>query len=130
MDFINDYRWLDKVVLIVEDDSSNYQYINALLRESGLTLIHAKTGEEAVNICQTINKLDLILMDIQLPFMSGYEATEKIKSFRKDLPIIALTAYFFNDDKTKSLNFGCNNFISKPIDTEELHSAISKYLDS
>ena len=130
MNFINDYRWLNKVVLVVEDDSFNYQYIQALLSKSGLILIHAKTGEDAVNICQTTDKIDLILMDIQLPFMSGYEATEKIKSFRNALPIIALTAYCFNDDKIKLLRTGCDKYISKPIDAEELHQTISKYLDN
>lgn len=123
-------RWQHKVILIVEDDSINFQYIEAILIESGLSLIHAKTGEEAINICQSNPKIDLVLMDIQLPFISGYEATQKIKFFRNDLPIIAQTAYAFNDDRMKSISAGCNNYISKPIDPEELYSVIAKYLDT
>jgi len=130
MRLITGKLWQNKAILIVEDDPINYQYIEALLAESGLSLIHAKTGEEAVKICQTIYKIDLVLMDIQLPFMSGYEATQKIKSFRKELPIIAQTAYVLNDDRLKAIMVGCDFFISKPIDPEELYSAISKYLDA
>lgn len=130
MRLITGKLWQNKAILVVEDDPINYQYIEALLAESGLSLIHAKTGEEAVKICQTIYKIDLVLMDIQLPFMSGYEATQKIKSFRKELPIIAQTAYVLNDDRLKAIMVGCDFFISKPIDPEELYSAISKYLDA
>lgn len=130
MRLITGKLWQNKAILVVEDDPINYQYIEALLAESGLSLIHAKTGEEAIKICQTIYKIDLVLMDIQLPFMSGYEATQKIKSFRKELPIIAQTAYVLNDDRLKAIMVGCDFFISKPIDPEELYSVISKYLDT
>ncbi len=129
MQIINDFRWLNKVILVVEDDPINYQYIEALLKDTGLSLIQAKTGEEAIKICQENAKVVLVLMDIKLPFMSGYEATEKIKSFRKELPIIAQTAYFLNDDKIKCKKAGCDHYISKPIDTEELYSVLAKYLE-
>jgi CheY-like chemotaxis protein len=129
MHVINDYRWQNKVILVVEDDNINYQYMEALLKATGIEIIHAKTGEEAVNLCQTIDKIDLVLMDIQLPFMSGHKATQIIKSFRKDLPIIAQTAYVLNDDRNKSLEAEYSHYISKPIDPEELYSIISKCIN-
>ena len=129
MQVIGDNRWMNKVILVVEDDNINFQYIDALLKNTGFKIIHAKTGEEAVSFCKTINKIDLVLMDIQLPFMSGYEATRIIKSIRKDLPIIAQTAYVLNDDRIKSLEVGCSDYISKPIEAEELYAMISKCLD-
>jgi len=129
MQVISDFRWQNKVILVVEDDNVNFQYLEALLKATGLEIIHVKTGEEAVNLCQTIEKIDLVLMDIQLPFMSGYEATQAIKFYRKNLPIIAQTAYVLNDDRNKSLEIGCNYYISKPIDPDELYSIISKCIN-
>ncbi len=129
MQVINDNRWRNKVILVVEDEPINFQYIEALLKETGLVIISAKTGEEAINFCQTIDKIDLVLMDIKLPFMSGYEAAQRIKSFRINLPIIAQTAYVLNDDRMQSLKVGCSDYISKPIDPDEFYSIISKYLD-
>jgi CheY-like chemotaxis protein len=125
---MNTNRWQNKVVLVVEDDNINFQYIEALLLETGLSLIHVRSGEEAIQICQSDQIIDLVLMDIQLPFMSGYEATLAIRKLRRYLPIIAQTANVLNDEKTLSLNAGCNYYITKPIDPDELFSVISSYL--
>lgn len=122
-------RWLNKVILVVEDDNFNYQYIDALLSGKGLNLIHAKTGEEAIKICKSDQKIDLILMDINLPFMSGYEATKEIRTLRTNLPIIAQTAYALSEDQIMCKKAGCDHYISKPIDIEEILSAFSKYLN-
>jgi len=122
----NTNYWPNKVVLIVEDDHISYQYIDALLKNTGFRIIQARSGEEAISICSADDCIDLVLMDIQLPFMSGYEATQQIRAIRKDLPIIAQTANVFNDEKILSLEAGCNYYIAKPIDADELYAAISK----
>lgn len=123
-----DFRWDNRVVIVVEDEPINFYYLSELLSNSGLTLINAKSGEEAIEICQNNDKIDLVLMDIQLPLISGYEATIKIRSFNKDLPIIAQTAHFLNDEKKKAIKAGCNGYISKPIDTDELYNILNKFL--
>lgn len=116
--------------MVVEDEPVNFYYLSELLSSSGLVLINAKSGEEAIEICQNNEKIELVLMDIQLPKMSGYEATKKIKSFKKDLPIIAQTAHFLNDEKKKAIKAGCDGYISKPIDTEELYAIFDRYLNN
>ena len=123
------YVWPNKVVLVVEDDSFSYQYIEALLQGTKMKIIHAKNGEDAVSICQSEEKLDVVLMDIQLPFMSGYEATKKIKAIRKKIPVIAQTANVLNDERVLTLEAGCDYYISKPIDPDELYLAISRCLN-
>jgi len=121
--------WPGKVLLVVEDDNFSYQYIEALLQGTKFTIIHARSGEDAITVCQSDEIIDLVLMDIQLPFMSGYDATQQIKAIRKDIPIIAQTANVLNDEKNLSLKAGCDYYITKPIDPEDLYSAISKCLD-
>jgi CheY-like chemotaxis protein len=122
-------RWPNKVVLVVEDDNFSFQYIEAILKGTGLTIIHVKRGEDAVNTCRSNENIDLVLMDIQLPFMTGYEATKQIRAIRRDLPIIAQSANVLDDEWTKAINAGCNYYTSKPIDSEELLSIISKCMD-
>ena len=121
-------RWGRRVVLVVEDESINFFYLNELLSDKGLILINAKSGEEAIALCTTNPNIDLVLMDIQLPGISGYEAAQKIKAIRKELPIIAQTAHFLNGEKRKSIKLGCDGYIAKPIDTEELFSIFNKFL--
>jgi CheY-like chemotaxis protein len=92
------------------------------------TLIHAKNGKEAVDICYDNNEIDIVLMDIKMPVMNGHRATVKIKTKYPDLPVIAQTAYSTESEKQKALNSGCDDFISKPIDKEQLLSMINTYL--
>ena len=90
-------------------------------------IIKASTGTEAVEICRNNPDTDLILMDIQMPEMNGYEATRQIRKFNKDVVIIAQTAYGLSGDVEKSLDTGCNDYIKKPINKLELDSLIQKY---
>ncbi|NOU16736.1 MAG: tetratricopeptide repeat protein [Bacteroidales bacterium] len=122
----NTNYWPNKVVLVVEDDQISFQFIQAILKGSGLRLIHAKSGEDAVTICQSDEVIDLVLMDIQLPFMSGHEATKQIKSIRKNLTVIAQTANVLDEEKNLSLEAGCKYYIIKPIESDDLYSTISK----
>lgn len=99
----------------------------AIVQEKSKTLRDARTGVEAVHMCYDNPEIDLMLMDIQMPELNGYEATKQIRKFNKDVVIIAQTAYGLSGDREKALVAGCNDYISKPINKVELHSLIYKY---
>jgi CheY-like chemotaxis protein len=119
--------WSGKVLLIVEDEESNYFLLYRLLKKSGIKTLWAKNGKEAVEICKTM-KVDVVLMDIRMPVMDGYEATRLIKMEKKDIPVIAQTAYALTGEREKSIAAGCDAYLSKPIDSRELRAILSRYL--
>jgi len=121
--------WSEKVILIVEDEDSNFILLDRILKRTGAKLVWAKTGSEAIEFCNT-QHFDLVLMDIRMPGMDGYEATQAIKQDHPSLPIIAQTAYALKGERENSLAAGCDNYISKPIDTRELTSMLEKYLNN
>lgn len=121
-------NWQNKIILITEDEENNFKLLKAILAPSKARLIWAKNGKEAVEICKTNPLIDLVLMDLKMPEMTGYEATEIIKRFRKKLPIIAQTAYAMADERTKTREAGFDDFITKPINSDELLTKISGYL--
>ncbi|MCK9617049.1 MAG: response regulator [Lentimicrobiaceae bacterium] len=121
------YNWKGKTILIAEDVPSNYQFAEAVLRKTEANLIWAKDGQEAVDICLNNSDIDLVLMDIQMPVMNGYEATRKIKVMKPNLPIISQTAYAMLGERELSLEAGCDNYLSKPIRPGDLLSTIAKY---
>lgn len=118
-------------VLIAEDEEINMLYLETILAEMDaldLNLLHAKNGKEAVDMCKTQPDIDLVLMDIKMPIMNGYEAALRIKAEYPNMPIIAETAYSTESDSDYALNHGCDDFISKPIEKEKLFNLIKKYL--
>ncbi|MCK9203187.1 MAG: PAS domain S-box protein [Bacteroidales bacterium] len=119
--------WTKKVILVVEDEDSNFFLMDRILRKTGARLIWAKNGMDAIELCKT-QPIDLILMDIRMPIMDGYEATQIIKKDKPNIPIIAQTAYALKGEREKSLAAGCDNYISKPIDSKELIAILHKYL--
>lgn len=122
----NKYTWIDKVVLVVEDIDLNFLYISELLKPTGAMILHAVHGKQAVEQCQNNPAIDMVLMDIYMPVMNGYEATRQIKVIRPELPIIAQTAYAMSEDRTRATEAGCDDFIAKPIGKEELLSKMDK----
>ncbi|MBC8486275.1 MAG: response regulator [Bacteroidetes bacterium] len=116
----DNYNWDGKLVLIVEDDEMSLIYLKEVLKSTNINIIHASDGEQAIEFAHNNPDIDLILMDIKLPEINGYEATRKIKYFRKSVPIIAQTAYAMADDRQKSLQVGCDDYISKPINRHKL----------
>src|SRR5215472_2208062 len=108
----------DKTILVVEDQEDNRQILRDLLGSAGLRMIEAHDGEEALSVAQS-QRPDLILMDIQLPLVDGYEATRNIKRDPelKDIPIIAVTSYALSGDETKALEAGCDGYVAKPYST-------------
>lgn len=117
----------NKNILIVEDDVFTSRYLKEILSDTGLQLVFAKTGNEALQILAN-QSLDLVLMDIRLPDMDGYEAIHQIKQRLPNLNIIAQTAFASHEDKQKTLNAGCIDFISKPLNRELLFKMLNQYL--
>jgi PAS domain S-box-containing protein len=113
-------------ILIAEDDYISYIYLSKVLKASDYNLILAENGQLAVDIIKTNPDINLVLMDIRMPVMDGYAATKQIKSIRPDLPIIAQTAYAFNEEREKILTTGCDDYLSKPIDKEKLLQIINQ----
>ncbi len=113
-------------ILLVDDNEINQEIVMGLLENSKIELDIASNGQEAIERFQS-NKYTLILMDIQMPIMDGYEATKIIRQKDRDIPIIAITANAMKDDIAKSLNCGMNSHINKPISVEELYETILKY---
>jgi CheY-like chemotaxis protein len=117
-------------ILIAEDDLASDMLLTAILKESHREILHAKTGIEAVETCRNIPDIDLVLMDIKMPEMDGFEAIRQIRQFNKDVVIIAQTAFAQVGDKNKSIEAGCNDYIAKPIRKDELSALIKKHLNS
>ncbi|HAN76474.1 MAG TPA: response regulator [Bacteroidales bacterium] len=120
------YDWSDKTILIAEDEQTNYNYLVAVLENTKAKVIRAKNGEDAVQIIKS-NEISLVLMDIRMPELSGYEAILKIKAYNKKMPIVAQTAYAMFDDKDRIVKAGCDDFLAKPIRPALLIETIAKY---
>jgi PAS domain S-box-containing protein len=121
-------NWKDSIFLIAEDVESNYQYLELILKETKARLIWAKNGKEAVEKFYENPNIDLILMDLRMPIMSGYEAISEIRKLDKKIPIIIQTAFSQIDDIQKIRETESNDFIIKPINKENLIKTILKYI--
>ena len=121
------FDWSQKKFLVVDDMDLVYLYITEILKGTRAKHIHAKTGLDAVKLISEDPDIDLILMDIQLPDIDGFEATRRIKA-KKEVPIIAQTAYAMQSDKDKALAAGCDGYIAKPLNKSELFELIEKNL--
>jgi signal transduction histidine kinase len=115
-------------ILVAEDDAFSYNLLELILRKMNFRVIHAADGKQAVDICRSGEKIDIILMDIKMPLMDGYTATAEIKKFMPDLPIIAQTAYADMEDRHKVFMAGFADFLAKPITRAQLFSVLEKYL--
>ncbi|WP_372774471.1 response regulator [Mangrovibacterium sp.] len=115
-------------ILIAEDVESNYLYLNAVLSKIKAEIVWAKNGLEAVDLFKKHQDFDLILMDLQMPEMNGYEATRIIKSINPSIPIIAQTAFAMAEDRAKALNAGCNEYLAKPIRSKDLLNLVEKFM--
>ncbi len=121
--------WSHKTILLVEDEDANHILIANILKKTRVKLLWAKDGREAIDMVHAHPEISLILMDIRLPELDGYEATRQIKSFKSGIPIVAQTAYVMSNDKGKVLQAGCDDLIVKPIRMKVLLSVCSKYFD-
>jgi len=122
-------NWSDKTILVAEDKKINFEIIKETLSETGAEVLWAKNGQEAIDFISNNHKIDLILMDIQMPVVNGYEATKEIKKINNLIPIIAQTAYAMPQDSVKCIDAGCDDYISKPISLDQFIIKISRFLD-
>jgi PAS domain S-box-containing protein len=115
------------VVLVAEDDLLTMMYIEVILKQKASFMYKAVNGQEAVDLCRAHPEISMVLMDIKMPVMNGFEATREIRRFNKEMVIIAQTAYAHAGIREEALTAGCNDYISKPIDEDELLRLIHKY---
>jgi len=136
MDYSNDNDIMktdilkDCKILIVEDDMSSRLYLNKILEKTGAVIFNAGDGEMAVNVIKQQPDIDVVLMDIQLPVMDGYQSADKIRELKDDIIIIAQTAYGLLGDTEKIVNAGFNDYIIKPILSKNLVDKIIACLGS
>jgi CheY-like chemotaxis protein len=117
----------DAIVLVVEDEPGIRQLTKTILRKHVKKVLLAENGQVAVDLCHDHPEITIVLMDIKMPVMSGLEATRVIKSFRKDLPVIVVTAYALAADRFQAVNAGCDDFLVKPFKAFDLLQKISEY---
>ena len=123
------FDWHKYTILVAEDDDLNYRVLELALTKTKAELLRAKNGKEAVEACLNNDHISLVLMDIQMPEMDGYQATKLIKQQRGDLPVIAQTAFAMSEEENKCMREGCDDYISKPIKIESLLFKLNKFLN-
>ena len=105
--------WSEKTVLIAEDVNDNFLFLKTYLRKTKIKVLWAKDGQEAIDMCAKDESIDLVLMDIRMPNVDGYEATSAIKKMSPKMPVIAQTAYALNSDYQKIFDSGCDDQLTK-----------------
>lgn len=120
--------WQGKTILVAEDTESNYQFLKTVLRKYGAEVLWARNGNEVLEMLQQHPEINLVLMDIHMPGLSGLEATTQIRKFNPDIVIIAQTAYAMIHHREETLRAGCNDYIAKPIRLPALVEMLDHYL--
>lgn len=123
-----DFDWSNRKILIAEDIEENFIYLETLLEKNNANITRAYNGQEAVNLVQETNGYDLVLMDIKMPELNGYEAMAKIKESYPNLPVIAQSAYGFAEEKEDALKNGFDYYLTKPVRKDELFVIVNKFI--
>lgn len=125
----NKYDWKDKIILVVEDDDANYLYFKSLLKKTSAKVVWKKNGHDALKfINDPDQQIDLVLLDVLIPFANGIEVTRELRKSRKTLPVVIVTAYTSKEIRQSCFLSGCNEFLVKPVLPEKLISTIARYL--
>lgn len=114
-------------ILIAEDDEISEKYVSFGIKAYSREILRVRTGVEALEICRNNPDIDLILIDIKMPVMDGYEATRQIRKFNNNVVIIAQTAFGLTGDCENALNAGCDDYIAKPYDQTSLITLLNNY---
>ena len=122
--------WSLRKCLLVDDNKDVLIYLNRILTDTGVAILTARSGFEAIELIKRNPDIDVVLLDMQMPEMNGIEATKEIRKIRKDIPIIAQTAFIFEDDKDIILEAGCDACLIKPIRREHLLTVMSSFVKS
>jgi len=120
--------WAGKRLLIAEDDHSNYYFLYEALKDTGVEILWSKDGEETLEVFRENADLNLVLMDINMPLINGYECTKIIKKERPELPVIAQTAYAMSGEREIAREAGCDNYLAKPIKVNELLNTLALHM--
>lgn len=123
-----EYNFLNKTILIVEDEEDSRFLLEKTLQKTKAEVIYVNNGLAALSLVESKPDIDLVLIDIRLPVMDGITATVKIKELNPQIPIIVQTAYAMNTTREEAISSGCDDFITKPIDTDSLLKVLNKYL--
>jgi CheY-like chemotaxis protein len=123
-----EFDWTGKTILIAEDELINFRLLEVLLTKTKATLLHGRTGLETLQLFHANPGIDMILMDIKMPEMDGCEVTRKIRETNPQVPIIAQTAYAIEEEREKSIEAGCNAYITKPINKTTLLNLMDSLL--
>lgn len=117
-------------IVVVEDDVSNFRYFETVLKKTQANVHWIKNGRDAINYCtDPSNNIDLIIMDILIPLITGIDATREIKKVLKNLPVIAVTAYVSQDIQEKCFLVGCDDFLYKPLLPKQLVNSIKHFFE-
>lgn len=120
---------MSSTIVIAEDEDFNFLLLKVMLSGQDLIILRASNGKEAFDLCKSNQQIELVLMDVRMPVMNGFEATKLIKAIRPTLPIIFQTAYTTDADKAEAYACGCTDFINKPINKEILIQKINNVLN-
>jgi CheY-like chemotaxis protein len=129
MEVINyqDFNWSAKTILVGEDELINYRLLEVMLLKTKVKLLHGNDGPQTLQLFMQNPDVDLILMDIKMPEMDGSEVTKEIRKLNPNVPIIAQTAYALEEEKIKSIEAGCNAYLTKPINKKDLLFLINSF---
>ncbi len=122
-----DYKWEDKIILVAEDEELNYKVLESALLRTNSKVLRASNGLEAIEQIRK-NHIDLVLMDIQMPVMDGYKAAKAIKKINHNIPVIAQTSFAMEDERERCLLAGCDDYLAKPLDLNELFEKMNKFM--
>lgn len=122
------YEWENLVFLIAEDIDMNYMFLAEALKKTGVQLLWAVNGQEAVNMLSVNDTVNLLITDIQMPIKDGFTATREIRAMKPKLPIIAYTAYSYEGVREKMILAGAQECLIKPFEARQLLITIRKYL--
>jgi two-component system, cell cycle response regulator DivK len=120
----------NRTILIVEDDEMCASFLTEILEITGASLIHAENASDAIYFVHDNNLIDIVLMDIQLPDMNGWQATKIIKKVKKELPVVIQSAFSLETHIKKSIEAGCDFFVPKPIDVNKLYDIMAKAIQN
>ena len=115
-------------MLVAEDDDNSFLFLKEILQSTNIRIVHAVNGKEVVEAVKFTNDIDIVLMDIQMPFLNGHEAAKAIKKLRPGLPIIAQTAMAMDGDKEDCIMAGCDDYLTKPINPHSLLAKMAQFI--
>ena len=126
----SELNWAQHTILVVEDVETNLMFVKAAIARTGINILWAKDGWEAINKVKENPAIDIVLMDLRMLNLDGFKATEVIKTIRHDLPVIAQTTFTDEMDKERVFEAGCDDYLAKPIRLEQLLEMLDKYLNT